>query len=124
MNPLHACICGVSELNKNRNSKKYKKAMTNEILVQLSPPTKYNVANQNSESFLDVMKRINNVVNIIPKFKESELLNAVISKLGLTLTSIESVKNVSKTIAMLDYSTEIQEYHISEAIQYQNLNNF
>lgn len=133
MDPNKSCTCTVSKLTKYTTSKTYQTAIKNPIIIQLQPPTSYDYriiearkatkTEYLQESFKDVLNRIEKVdPNKKLNEKIGDLLSTAIRRLNFTTKQVENIKNVANTIALLDGSDSIKDFHLAEAIQYQNIN--
>jgi len=123
------CTCTKSKIAKYRTSKEFQKALKNPIIIRLLPPTMFDYqCKKEGESLGEVLNRITKKIDkTYPALvNENEnpslyLLDIAIEKLSLSLSQVKHIENVSKTIAELDNSDSILPYHLSEAIQYQNI---
>ncbi len=118
-NILKGCGCSVIQIRKYKSKKQWMNAMKNPIIVELSPPTKYDYQTPQRETFQNVIDRINKKKDIphCPFVGEVlELLKTAIDRLHLSLKQVENIESVAKTIAELDNSDKIMPYHLSEAI--------
>ena len=120
------CTCTKSKIEKYRTSKEFQKSLKNPIIIRLFPPTMFDYQGKEGESFRDVMNRINRKMDRsypAPALDKPSLylLNTAIERLGLSLLQVKHIENVRKTIAELANSDTILSHHLSEAIQYQNI---
>ena len=118
------CECSISQIRKYKSEKQWMNAMKNPIIVELSPPTRYDYHIKQQETFQNVIDRINRKKDIpqSPFVGETfQLLKTAIERLNLSLKQVENIELVAKTVAELDNFDIIMPYHVSEAIQYQNI---
>ena len=119
------CTCTKSKIEKYRTSKEFQKSLKNPIIIRLFPPTMFDYqCKKEGESFGEVLNRIiRKIDRTYPALENDSLsiLRIAIERLSLSLLQIKHIENVSKTIAELDNSDSILPYHLSEAIQYQNI---
>lgn len=127
LNLNKSCLCSVSKLTKHRTSKTWQKALKNPIIVQLQPPTKFDYQIKQHETFQNIIDRINRKPDKSYHSFESDsmdFLKVAIERLSLSAKQVDNILSVAKTIAELDNLERIIPYHLSEAIQYQNITNF
>ena len=95
-------------------------------MIKLESPV-YSDFNKVGENFEHVLSRISDTTQFTKDNKiypyistdANEILLTAITRLNLTLCRIERIKEVAKTIALMDYYYIINAWHISEAIGYQ-----
>lgn len=89
------------------------------IKIEISKPT---VVFYNCYKFTDITDRIEKAkeVNVKDEICHSSkaLIKAATIKLNLSLSQIDGIYNIAKTIAKLDLSENIEVQHIAEAIHY------
>lgn len=93
-----------------------------DLRVEIIKPKNY-LTNIKYETKEDIEKRIQaarsfSKPKIILGETSETLLKVAINRLGLSLKQVERIKEISTTIAQVDYSKEIKTEHVAEAIQY------
>ena len=92
-----------------------------DIKIQISKPHSY--SHSGSESFSDIQKRVDNVV----EYKEPKtllcdscksILDTAVKRLDLPMYRYEKIKEIALCIAKMEQFDKIQPQHIAEAIQY------
>lgn len=118
------CLCTPTQIKKHRQLVKYRKGMASDIVIEVIAPHVHDYSDNICEPFKAVLERIKNMATHTINDNEhtaNELLKVAISKLGLNMNEVSSIKAVAYTIAKLEGSDNIKAEHIAEAIQYKSL---
>lgn len=115
------CFCTPAKIRKYRESKKYKKGIQSDIILEIVRPMakEYDYA---GEDFSKVIERISKrFLGMVYKLETSAktLLQTATDRFGLTIYQVEQIISVATTISSLDNSTpNILSCHMAEAMQY------
>jgi magnesium chelatase family protein len=143
----HSCSCPPQQIVRYRS--KVSGPLLDRIDLHIEvPQLHYNdlMSTPNGEKSIDIRKRVNDCRNIqLERFKDEsiycnaqmssklirkycvlneeskEILRIAMQKKGLSARAYDRILKVSRTIADLDGSTDIQMQHISEAVNYRSL---
>lgn len=145
--PTRACTCPPHAAEKYVAKISYPLLDRFDIHVDVQPVEYDNLAgNEKGESSAEIKKRVNRARAVqLERFKESGItcnahmspgqtrkfciltneaqstLKTAFEKLGLSARAYDKILRVARTIADLDESEKIEDYHITEAVQYRSL---
>jgi len=117
------CLCRLFEIKNHQRSKKYKTLADITIETPRITPAAYleYEKGKKQESIDEVKKRIEETKDIkvaerISDKQTLQFLESGLKQLHLSLDQINALKNVARTIAKLDHSSEIKACHLAEAL--------
>lgn len=117
--PITPCMCTVSKILKFRQAIPVDAF---DIIIEMTSPRSRDLARvYKGETSQDVAARIKAMAhNTSLELDEpsKSLLDAAVQRLGISVKTYETIKQVARTIANLDSSIPIKAHHIAEAIQY------
>jgi magnesium chelatase family protein len=144
---VHNCVCTQTQIQKYRN--RISGPLLDRIDIHISVPAvpyKDLTSEYSGEPSEEIRKRVQNARNRqLERFKKSKIfsngqmatqhirkfcklpsdaqniLDMAMERLGLSARAYTRILKVSRTIADLEGSDEIQSHHVSEAIQYRTL---
>jgi len=123
------CLCRLFEIKNHQRGKKYR--VSTDIIIEMPriTPAAYLEYEKGGkqENIDEVRKRIEKTKDVkvaerITDGQTLELLESGLKQLYLSLNQINTLKNVARTIAKLDNSSEIKACHLAEALQYRQRN--
>ena len=117
--PTTPCTCTVSKIQKFRQAIPIDAF---DMIVEMTSPRSHDLSRvycgETSGDVSSRIKAMSHYTSLDLDVPSKSLLDSAVQRLGITVKTYETIKQVARTIANLDSSIPIKAQHIAEAIQY------
>lgn len=103
--PTRTCICTTSRIKNFRNTKRYKKAMMNKVVIEVQVPR--------ARAYFDVIDELNEIDE-----QGRNLLKTAIERFALTYQDVVNILELARSICRHDNDSSLRVRHIAEALNY------